>query len=46
MRFMLIVKASQDPEAGKLPSHELLAAMGQYNEELVTAGVLLSGAGL
>jgi hypothetical protein len=46
MRFMIIVKASQDSEAGKLPSQELLAAMGQYNEELVKAGVLLSGEGL
>jgi hypothetical protein len=34
MRFMIMVKASQDSEAGKLPSQELLAAMGQYNEEL------------
>jgi hypothetical protein len=46
MRFMIIVKASQDSEAGKLPSRELLEAMGKYNEELVKAGVLLSGEGL
>ena len=46
MRFMIIVKASKDSEAGKLPSHELLAAMGKYNEELVKAVVLLSGEGL
>ena len=46
MRFMIIVKASNDSEAGKLPSHELLAAMGRYNEELVNAGILLSGEGL
>jgi hypothetical protein len=46
MRFMVIVKASKDSEAGKLPSQELLAAMGKYNEELVKAGVLLSGEGL
>lgn len=46
MRFMIIVKASKDSEAGKLPSQELLAAMGKYNEELVKAGVLLSGEGL
>jgi YCII-related domain len=46
MRFMIMVKASQDSEAGKLPSQELLAAMGQYNEALVQAGVLLSGEGL
>jgi hypothetical protein len=46
MRFMIMVKASQDSEAGKLPSQELLAAMGRYNEELAQAGVLLSGEGL
>ena len=46
MRFMIIVKASQDSEAGKLPSQELLAAMGQYNEELAQAGVMLAGEGL
>src|SRR5262245_13007038 len=46
MRFMVIVKASKDSEAGKLPSRELLAAMGQYNEDLAKAGVLLSGEGL
>ena len=41
-----MVKASQDSEAGKLPSQELLAAMGKYNEELVKAGIMLSGEGL
>ena len=46
MRFMVIVKASRDSEAGKMPSQELLAAMGKYNEELVEAGILLSGEGL
>ncbi len=46
MRFMVIVKASKDSEAGVMPSNELLAAMGQYNEELVKAGVLLAGEGL
>ncbi|QKT04489.1 YciI family protein [Ectothiorhodospiraceae bacterium 2226] len=46
MRFMIIVKASEDSEAGKLPSEELLAAMGQYNEELAKAGILLAGEGL
>ena len=46
MRFMLIVKASEDSEAGVMPSTELLTAMGQYNEELVKAGVLLAGEGL
>ncbi|MNZ36845.1 MULTISPECIES: YciI family protein [unclassified Pseudomonas] len=46
MRFMIIVKASQDSEAGKMPSQELLTAMGNYNEELVKAGILLAGEGL
>jgi hypothetical protein len=46
MRFMVIVKASKDSEAGKLPSEEMLAAMAKYNEELVKAGVMLEGAGL
>jgi len=46
MRFMVIVKASKDSEAGKMPSERLLAAMGKYNEELVKAGVLLAGEGL
>src|SRR5438045_6178018 len=43
---MIIVKASQDSEAGKMPSQELLTAMGKYNEELVKAGIMLSGEGL
>lgn len=46
MRFMVIVKASKDSEAGVLPDEKLLAAMGKYNEELVKAGVLLSAEGL
>jgi hypothetical protein len=46
MRFMVIVKASKDSEAGKMPSQELLAAMGKYNEELVKAGIMLAGEGL
>ncbi|MGA3798690.1 YciI family protein [Pseudomonas fluorescens] len=46
MRFMIIIKASQDSEAGVMPSQELLTAMGNYNEELVKAGILLSGDGL
>ena len=46
MRFMLIVKANKDSEAGKMPSEELLSAMGKYNEELLKAGVLLDLAGL
>jgi hypothetical protein len=46
MRFMVIVKASADSEAGVMPSRELLARMGRYNEELAKAGVLLAGEGL
>jgi hypothetical protein len=46
MRFMVIVKADQDSEAGVLPSTQLLADMGKYNEELVKAGVMLAGEGL
>ena len=45
MRFMVIVKATADSEAGVMPSEELLAAMGRYNEELVEAGVMLAGEG-
>ncbi|WP_457967207.1 YciI family protein [Pseudomonas sp. R4-84] len=46
MRFMVIVKASPESEAGEMPSAQLLAAMGAYNEELVKAGVMLAGEGL
>jgi hypothetical protein len=46
MRFMVIVKADKDSEAGVLPSRELLAEMGKYNEELAKAGVMLAGEGL
>ena len=46
MRVMVIVKASKDSEAGVMPSTELLAAMGKYNEELVKAGIMLAGEGL
>ena len=46
MRFMVIVKATKDSEAGIMPSTELFAAMGKYNEELVKAGVMLAGEGL
>ncbi|MGY2172671.1 YciI family protein [Pseudomonas gingeri] len=46
MRFMVIVKATPESEAGQMPSEELLAAMGAYNEELVKAGVMLAGEGL
>ncbi|HEX6966955.1 MAG TPA: YciI family protein [Gemmatimonadaceae bacterium] len=46
MRVMVMVKANKDTEAGVLPSTELLAAMGKYNEELVRAGVMLAGEGL
>ena len=46
MRFMILVKASEESEAGVMPSEELLAAMGQYNEDMAKAGVLLAGEGL
>lgn len=46
MRFMVIVKATADSEAGIMPSEELLTAMGRYNEELVAAGVMQAGEGL
>lgn len=46
MRFMVLVKASKDSEAGVMPSEEMLAAMGAFNEEMVKAGILLDGAGL
>jgi hypothetical protein len=46
MRFIVIVKADKDSEAGVMPSQEILAAMGKYNEALVNAGVMLAGEGL
>jgi len=46
MRFMMLVKASKESEAGVMPSEKLLAAMAKYNEELVKAGVMLDGSGL
>ena len=46
MRFMVIVKANKDSEAGVMPSEELLTEMGKFNEELVKAGVMLAGEGL
>lgn len=46
MRFMVMVKANADSEAGVMPSTELLTEMGKYNEELAKAGVLLAGEGL
>jgi hypothetical protein len=46
MRFMVLVKANEESEAGVLPDEELLAEMGRFNEELVHAGVMLSGEGL
>ena len=46
MRFMVIVKANEDSEAGVLPTEQVLAEMGKYNEELVKAGVMLAGEGL
>ena len=46
MRFMIIVKATNDSEAGVMPSEQLLTEMGKFNEELVNAGVMLAGEGL
>ena len=46
MRFMVIVKATKDSEAGIMPTEELLTAMGKYNEELARAGIMLAGEGL
>src|SRR5918999_1465153 len=46
MRVLVLVKATKDSEAGMMPSTELLEAMGKYNEELVSAGIMLSGEGL
>jgi hypothetical protein len=46
MRFMVIVKANKNTEAGEMPSQQMLTEMGKYNEELVKAGVMLAGEGL
>ena len=46
MKFMILIKADKNSEAGVMPSHELLTAMGKYNEELVKASVMLAGEGL
>ena len=46
MRVMVIVKASEESEAGKMPTHDELAEMGKFNEQLVKAGVMLAGEGL
>ena len=46
MRFMILIKANSDSEAGVMPSQELLTEMGKFNEELVKAGVMLAGEGL
>jgi hypothetical protein len=46
MRFMVLVKANEESEAGVMPSEEVLAEMGRYNEELAKAGVMLAGEGL
>jgi hypothetical protein len=46
MRFMILIKATKDTEAGVLPDEKLLTEMGKYNEELVKAGVMLAGEGL
>lgn len=46
MRFMVMVKATKESEAGEMPSEELLAAMGAYNQELIDAGIMQAGEGL
>ena len=46
MKFLILVKATRDSEAGVMPSEKLLTEMGKYNEELVKAGILLAGEGL
>ena len=46
MRFMVMVKATEESEAGQMPSQEMLAEMGRFNEELVKAGVMVAGEGL
>jgi hypothetical protein len=46
MRFMVFVKASKESEAGVMPSEEILAEMGKFNEEMVKAGIMLAGDGL
>jgi len=46
MRFMILVKATAETEAGVLPSHDLLEAMGKFNDEMIKAGVMLAGDGL
>ncbi len=46
MRFMVLMKGSEDSEAGAMPTEEMLTAMGKFNEELVKAGVMLDGEGL
>jgi len=46
MRFMVLIKADQNSEAGQMPDEALLAAMGEYNEQLARAGILLAGEGL
>jgi hypothetical protein len=46
MRFMILVKATKDSEAGKMPSPQLLTDMGKFNQELIAAGVMVDGGGL
>ena len=46
MRFMILVKATKDSEAGRMPSPKLLADMGKFNQELIAAGIMIDGGGL
>ncbi len=46
MKFMVMIKANEDSEAGRMPSEQMLTEMGRFNEELVNAGVMLAGEGL
>jgi hypothetical protein len=46
MRFMILVKATKDSEAGRMPSQKLLADMGKFNQELIAAGIMIDGGGL
>jgi hypothetical protein len=46
MRFMILVKATEDSEAGRMPSQQLLTDMGKFNQDLIAAGVMIDGGGL